>query len=172
MNWIFIWIQGASNVNGWQASINKSINELDCIPNVHCTNWTTANPRFVSKFDNEVVNLKPGFLKTRSWHCDNFKVKLLIEKITTIWLLDLPEYITDGLGNFISPAISLNRQRPGQLEFTLSILAEDKFEILLTNQEDWKWKPAIIVHLASSENWIGWCSQVTNNSKCATVGTN
>jgi hypothetical protein len=45
------------------------------------------------------------------------------------------------------------------MELTLSILAADKFQILLTKQEIWQKKPGIIINLESiGNNWIALCS--------------
>jgi hypothetical protein len=46
----------------------------------------------------------------------------------------------------------------------LSILAKDKFQILLTNQVNWQQKPGIIVNLESTpgnNNWIALCLHIT-----------
>jgi hypothetical protein len=54
--------------SGWLASVNKSINEFECIPNVHCENWRledSKTPYFMSSLAREF-----GLLKSRPWNCN------------------------------------------------------------------------------------------------------
>jgi hypothetical protein len=58
----------------------------------------------------------------------------------------------------------------------LSILAEDKIQILLTKQKNWQHKPGIIINLQSfGYNWIASClhnTTVLADSGCSTVRRN
>jgi hypothetical protein len=61
-----------SSESGWLASVNKSLNEFECIPNVHCENWRLKDkktPYFMSSLD-KTVTLDFGLLKSRPWNCN------------------------------------------------------------------------------------------------------
>jgi hypothetical protein len=90
-----------------------------------------------------------------------------------LFLLDFPEFKTDGNNNFISPAISLDPIRRNGMEaaFGLSILAE-KVQILLTGDKNWQSKPGLLINLETKGfEWIAPCSAVAmkDNSICPRV---
>jgi hypothetical protein len=158
-----------SNENGWLASVNDSISEFDCIPNVHCENWKYQNggtPGSVSSLDNDIIEADQfGFLRTTPWQRNYFPPKKLQLDTIDRMLIDLPEFKTDGSDDFISPAIPLElaAKRPGQVALGFSILGEE-VQILLSGDADWENKPGIIVQLGSRNNeWVASCSKINKN---------
>lgn len=108
--------------------------------NVHCENWNQNKHTLESSLDIRVSE-NFGLLKTRAWNFNNLEHKCAKKMQLRLWVLDFPEFKSDGTDDFISPAtqLDLNTKRVGHVTFGLDIclMIDINFGETIANSSYW-----------------------------------